>query len=124
MDLLAVFDLTATELVIFSYEGDSDIATKATRCPVFRALQRIGSIKVRVVPKTFPDGMEILETFRDEGAMIYFLDYFGTFGVRDARTIGFLLESRLLRDRDYLLITSCLTPRVVHQPNFMSIYTN
>lgn len=122
MDLLAVFDVTKTRLRIVSYEQDRTIADRARECPVVETLSKVKSVDLRIVFAGFPDGVELLHQFRSNSPFIYFLDYIGTFRRRDAETIHDLLASDLIRRGDYLLITSCLSPRIVKQQNFMAPY--
>jgi hypothetical protein len=124
MDLLAVFDLTQTRMRIVSYERDGAIARQARACPVFQALSRIPSLDVRVISATFPNGVDLLQKFRANTTFVYFLDYTGTFGKADSRYIHELLTLGLIREEDFLLITSCLSPRIVHQSGFMSRYAS
>lgn len=122
LDLLGVFDLTQTSVRVISFEQDPDVVRLARTCPVYQTLSRVKSVDVRVVFAAFPDGAEQLRKFRTPTPCIYFLDYTGTFRKKDADTIHHLLETGLLREGDFLLITSCLSPRIVNQATFMESY--
>ena len=120
MDLLGVFDLTRTEINVISYEHTPSIARAARKCPVYKAVSKISSIRIQIVPKRFPADLKIIRKARPEGPFIYFLDYTGTFSHADSRIIYLLLDQHLLMEGDHLMITSCLAPRVVNQERFMS----
>ena len=122
IDLLSVFDLTRTEMTILSFEESPQIAREAKSCPVFKALAKIPSIKLKIIRATFPAGIEFIRPFRDTSRFIYFLDYTGTFGHADSRALDALLQEELIRAGDFVMITSCLAPRVVRQPKFMERY--
>jgi len=122
LDLLGVFDLTQTSVKVISFEQDPDVVRLARTCAVYQTLARVKSVDVRVVFAAFPDGAEQLRKFRTPTPFIYFLDYTGTFRKKDGDTIHHLLETGLLREGDFLLITSCLSPRIVNQATFMEGY--
>jgi len=50
------------------------------------------------------------------------LDNFGTFAEKDSTNLTEMLNEGLLAAGDFLLITSCLSPRIVHQPSFMAAF--
>jgi hypothetical protein len=119
MDLISVFDVLKHKFRIISYEEDQMVAKRAQACPVGASLAKIPTIFVQVVPTAFFDNAAPLHSIRDSGRFIYFLDDTKTFREPQAEVILSLLASGLLREADWLLITSCLTPRVVRQANFM-----
>jgi hypothetical protein len=123
MDLLSVFNLTRSQVTILSYEESPAISQEARRSPVFRALSRVPSINIQIISARFPSDVELIQKLRGDDPFIYFLDYTGTFGRADTRAVQLLLENQLIRQDDFVLITSSLTPRVVNQPRFMSRYT-
>lgn len=119
MDLVAVFDIRHHKLNIVSYEENETKARQSEICPVAITLSRVSTISVEIVPAAFSENVRPLRTLRPSGPFIYFLDDTKTFRENHADTLLQLLKSALLREGDWLLITSCLTPRVVHQSRFM-----
>ena len=122
MDFVSVFDLRYHTLNIVSYEEHEDVAKRSRTCAVAVTLSKVSTVSIEIVPTVFCENASPLWPLRTSGTFIYFLDDTKTFGVRQADTLLELLRASLLRDGDWLLITSCLTPRVVHQPRFMSQY--
>jgi hypothetical protein len=119
MDLAAVFDLRSMRLHVISYEQDPSVARQSRECPVARTLSKVESIKIIIVPTEFPSRLERIAEVRKLGPIIYFLDGTGTFGSREGEAVSDLLDACLLLPGDYLLITSCMSPRIVHQQGFM-----
>lgn len=119
MDFLAVFDVKDHRLSIVSYEEDSAVATKSSTCPVATTLSQIETVSITVVSSPFFDQPSPLHQARDLGRFIYFLDDTKPFGALQAEKVEELLRSALLRDADFLLITSCITPRIMHQASFL-----
>ncbi len=119
MDLLSVFDVLKHKFRIISYEEDQMVAKRAQVCPVGASLAKIPTISVQVVPTAFFDNAAPLHAVRNSGRFIYFLDDTKTFREPQADVVLSLLASGLLCEADWLLITSCLTPRVVRQTGFM-----
>jgi hypothetical protein len=122
MDLVSVFDIRHLELRILSYEANDTVAVKSRTCPVAANLSRIDTVSVEIVSSPFGDNHRPIRSLRSKGSFIYFLDDTRTFSEPHAEILLELLRSELLLDGDYLLITSCLTPRVVNQPRFMHRY--
>lgn len=122
MDLVSVFDVRHLDLRVLSYEENESVAVKSRTCPVASSLSRIETVCVEIVPASFGDNHRPIRALRPEGNFIYFLDDTRTFREPHAEVLLDLLRSDLLREADFLLITSCLTPRVVHQPRFMRRY--
>jgi hypothetical protein len=120
MDLVAVFDIREHRLNIISYEENEAVAEASRVCPVAANLSRIATVSVAIVPTVFFENPAPLVALRESGPFIYFLDDTRTFREGQAETLLQLARDELLRPGDYLLITSCLTPRIVHQPSFMS----
>jgi hypothetical protein len=122
MDLVAVFDIRHHNLNIVSYEEHETIAKRSRTCAVAVTLSKVSTVSIEIVPTVFFENARPLRSLRSLGPFIYFLDDTKTFGDRQANMLLDLLRAGLLRDGDWLLITSCLTPRVVRQPRFMSQY--
>lgn len=122
MDLVSVFDIRQLELRVLSYEENDSVAVKSRTCPVAANLSRIDTVSVEIVSSPFGDNYRPIRALRSQGSFIYFLDDTRTFRELHAEVLLELLRSELLREGDYLLITSCLTPRVVNQPRFMRRY--
>jgi hypothetical protein len=122
MDFVGVFDIRHHNLNVVSYEEHEDIARKSCISAVAITLSKVSTISIEIVPTLFFENARRLRTLRPSGPFIYFLDDTKTFGDRQANTLLDLLTAGLLYDRDWLLITSCLTPRVVRQPRFMNRY--
>lgn len=119
LDLVSVFDVRRHRINIISYEEDDEVAERSRKCAVAATLSKINTIKIDIVPTAFLNVVEPLTNVRPEGPAIYFLDDTRTFGVTQTASLTSLLTQRLLTHGDWLLITSCLTPRVVHQGGFM-----
>jgi hypothetical protein len=119
MDLVSVFDIRRLKLRILSYEENDTVAVKSRTCPVAATLSRIDTVSVEIVSSALGDNHLPIRALRSQGRFIYFLDDTRTFREPHAEVLLELLRSELLRQGDYLLITSCLTPRVVNQPRFM-----
>jgi hypothetical protein len=122
MDLVAVFDIRHHKLNIVSYEEREDIAKRSRVCPVAVTLSKLSTISIEIVPTVFFENARPLRALRPSGPFLYFLDDTRIFGDRQANTLLDLLRAGLLYRGDWLLITSCLTPRVVRQARFMSRY--
>jgi hypothetical protein len=120
MDLVAVFDVRRQRLAIISYEQDGAVVESSQRCPVASTLSQIETVRVIIVPTAFFDQAAPLHELRATGRFIYFLDDTRPFSAIQANKLGELLRADLLRAGDFLLITSCITPRVMHQPKFMA----
>lgn len=120
MDLVAVFDVRRHKLAIISYEQDISIAEASQRCPVASTLSRIETVRVVIVPSTFFDQAAPLQELRHTGRFIYFLDDTRPFSTLQANKLGELLRAGFLHAGDFLLITSCITPRIMHQSKFMA----
>ncbi len=119
MDLVAVFDLHRIKLHVVSYEQDPDTADLAKKCPVASTLSNVAGVRIQVVPNEFPRDLERLITPSESSRAIYYLDYTGTFNDYRQETISELLDNGFINGGDFLLITSCLSPRIVHQGQFM-----
>lgn len=119
MDLVSVFDIRNHEFSIISYEQNKDRAIRSRSCPVASTLSRVETVNIEIVPSEFPENLRPLFKIRQSRRFVYFLDYTGNFARRQADTLTTLLNSTLLREDDFLLITSCLSPRIVHQSRFM-----
>ncbi len=124
MDLLAVFDVTKSKFFITSFERDEDVAASSKNCPVASTLSKINTVNILINPYEFPIGIEQLSSIRELNKFIYFLDYTGTYSEKDKDVLLDILNQGLLRKGDYLLVTSCLTPRIVHQPSFMKTHSS
>jgi len=122
MDLVAVFDIRQLGLRVLSYEENDSVALKSRRCPVAATLSRIETVSVEIVSSPFGDNHRPIRALRSQGSFVYFLDDTRTFREPQAEVLLELLRSELLRETDYLLVTSCLTPRVVNQTRFMHRY--
>jgi hypothetical protein len=122
MDLVSVFDIRHLKLRILSYEENDAVAVKSQTCPVAANLSRIDTVSVEIVSSSFGDNHRPIRALRSQGKFIYFLDDTRTFREPHAEVLLELLRAELVREGDYLLITSCLTPRVVNQPRFMRRY--
>jgi hypothetical protein len=119
MDLVAVFDIRQMDLSVVSYEEDTEVAGRARSCPVAANLSRISTITVEIVPTVFFENAKPLRTLRPRGRFIYYLDDTRTFRQHHSHMLLDLLRSGLLKEGDFILVTSCLTPRVVNQTRFM-----
>jgi hypothetical protein len=119
MDLVAVFDLRRTHLHVVSYERDLDTAEIARKCPVASTLSNVSGVRIQVVPNEFPRDIERIVTPNRSARAIYYLDYTGTFNDYRQEPLEELLENGFINDGDFLLITSCLNPRIVHRGRFM-----
>jgi hypothetical protein len=122
MDLVSVFDIRNLDLHVLSYEENDAVAVTSRTCPVAATLSRIDTIRIEIVPSPFGHNHQPLRALRSQGSFIYFLDDTKTFREPHAEVLLEMLRTELLREEDYLLITSCLTPRVVNQPRFMRRY--
>jgi hypothetical protein len=122
MDLVSVFDVRHLELHVLSYEENEAVAVKSRICPVASNLSKIYTVSVEIVPTAFFENARPLRSLRPRGNFIYFLDDTRTFREPQAEVLFELLRAELLLEGDFILITSCLTPRVVHQPRFMRRY--
>lgn len=122
MDLLCVFDIGSLELNVVSYEMDEEIARTAQRCAVTKTLNKVKTVSIEIMPIDFPSGIERYSRAKSMNTFVYFLDYTKTFSDGERQAIAQLLAADMLRAGDYLLVTSCLTPRVVHQARFMDAY--
>jgi hypothetical protein len=122
MDLVAVFDIRRNAISVFSFERDYAKATASKNCPVAATLSKVETMSVDIKNSDFPTGAEELDSRRSDGVFIYFLDYLGTFAEKDAAALTELLDGGLLLAGDFLLVTSCLSPRIVHQRGFMERY--
>jgi hypothetical protein len=120
MDLVAVFDIRQNRISVFSYEHQAEAASRAENSPVYQTLSQVSTVRIRIIPYPFPSRLSLLERLRQNKRFIYFLDHTGTFRSGDMENVLELLKRGLLQNNDYLLITSCLTPRVVNQPRFMA----
>ena len=119
MDLVSVFDIRYHRLNIVSYEARRNVAEKARICPVASTLSKLSTVSIDIVPTIFFENDKQLWSLRQSGPLIYFLDDTRVFGDSQANTLLDLLRAGLLHKGDWLLITSCLTPRVVRQSSFM-----
>jgi hypothetical protein len=119
VDLVMVLDLKSLRLNVFSYEHDAKVAARAGCCPVLTTLKKIPTVKIRIIESSFPDDVTLLKNLKRTHRFIYFLDFFGTFTERQAQYVGELVRAGLIVPEDFLLITSCLSPRIVHQEGFM-----
>lgn len=117
MDLVSVFDIRHLELHVVSYEENKAVAVKSRTCPVAATLSRIDTVSVEIDPSSFGDNHRVLRALRSKGSFIYFLDDTRTFREPQAEVLLELLRADLLRDGDYLLVTSCL--RYASHPQFM-----
>ncbi len=122
MDLVGVFNVRDHEIGIISYEHDTDLAQRSQECPVATTLSKVKTITIDIIPAQFPSALEKLEAIRSDCTFVYFLDYTGTFKDKEANDLEYLLDSGLMRIGDFLLVTSCLTPRVIHNQNIMGKY--
>jgi hypothetical protein len=120
MDLVAVFDVRKHRLTVISYEQDTDIAELSLTCPVASTLSRIETVRIRVVPTPFFDQASPLLDARAEGRFIYYLDDTKPFSSLQAAKFAELLRMELLKEGDFLLATSCITPRIMHQSTYLS----
>lgn len=117
LDLLYVFDVGKFKLRVLSYEDDANVVEVARRCPVARTLTKVPTVEVEIVPRHFPSG---ISAYRRSEPFIYFLDYLCVFREPERQTVESLLTSGMLKTGDFLIVTSCLTPRVAHQEDFMA----
>ena len=122
MDLVAVFNIRQHQINIVSYEQDEQVAADSRVRPVAATLSRVATVSIDIVPTEFFENSAPLHKLRGNSRFIYFLDYTGTFGSRQADSLTDLLSDGLLLDQDYLMITSCISPRIVRQPRFMLLY--
>jgi hypothetical protein len=122
MDLVSVFNVREHEIGIVSYEQDHGTAIACRSSPVATTLSRIGTVSVDIIIAQFPSSLERLHELRPNRTFVYFLDYTGTFKDNEAATFLELLESGLLRAHDFVLITSCLSARVLHNERLMTKY--
>jgi hypothetical protein len=124
IDLVCVFDVRKTQLSVISFEMNADLATRSNTCAVAEALRRMDSFSLQVVPHEIQDiHFGPMHGRQNARPFLYFLDYTDPFGIGHRDTLVSLLSSASLRAGDYLLITSCLTPRVLHQDGFMNDFT-
>src|ERR1700675_2514005 len=119
MDLVSVFHIRHHKFGIVSYEESETVVERARVCPVARSLAKLPTFSVKIVPTPFFENASPLHEARASGQFIYFFDDTKTFRETHANTIMSLLRANLLLQHDWLLITSCLTPRVVRQASFM-----
>ncbi|BDU70858.1 hypothetical protein [Mesoterricola silvestris] len=119
MDLLAVFDLRKRKFLAFSFELEEDLAQKANNCVVAKALRLTKRVHISVIQGDFAIDFGKLGERQAGQNFIFFLDYTECFAQRHQGAIESLLKFNLLRAGDFLIITSCLVPRVMHQPTFM-----
>ncbi|HMG73679.1 MAG TPA: hypothetical protein VK582_09270 [Pyrinomonadaceae bacterium] len=123
MDLVAVFGISSlNRMSVFSFERDSEKALASQSCPVATTLSKVETVSVNIKNSEFPVGCDELYSDHRDGRFIYFLDYPGTFAEKDAVSLTELLDAGLLLSGDFFLITSCLSPRIVHQSSFMERY--
>ena len=122
MDLVSVFCVADHHLRIVSYEHDEETAASCQVGAVATTLSLVDSLSVDIVVSAFPTTTERLNALRSMGPFVYFLDYTGTFRENESQDLYSLMDAGLLRDGDFLLITSCLTPRVIHNQRIMAKY--
>jgi len=122
MDLLAVVELRGLHLRIVSYEMKLEWAVYSRTCSVATTLSKLDRVNVDIVPDVFPGDYELLYNYCRSHRNIYFLDYKGTYSKRNADILLELLDQKVLREGDYFLITSCISPRIVHQATFMQSF--
>src|SRR5262249_26255058 len=113
MDLVGVFDIRNQNLNVISYEENERVAATSRTCAVATTLAKVSTVSVEIVPTVFFENSKQLRALRTMGPFIYFLDDTKTFGEHQATTLTELLQAELLRQGDWLLITSSL--RVVYQ---------
>lgn len=122
MDLVGVFSIREHDIAIVSYEHDQRRAEASQSCAVATTLSQVETITIDIVPTSFPVTVDRIQAIRRGRQMIYFLDHTGTFREKEAAGLDTLLDAELLRAGDFLLVTSCLTPRVMHNANIMAKY--
>jgi hypothetical protein len=120
MDLVSVFDIREQRLNVVSFEEDHGVAARSRTCAVATTLSKVPTISIEIVPAVFSDNVRRLRQLRTQGPFIYFLDDTKTFREHQANNIVELLQAALLRQGDWLLVTSSL--RVVYQSRFMNKY--
>jgi len=101
-----------------------DVAARARECVVARALKKVETFDLEVVPRLIgADSLEPIEAKRKSEPCITFLDFLNPFSEANQDVVFSLLRSGCLRPKDFLLVTSSLTERVLHQPTFMDSYS-
>lgn len=119
MDLVFVFDVSEQELNVISYEVDPEAAKYSQSAPVTKTLSRLRDVSIDIVNAEFPSRLDLLRRYRGGSQFIVFLDYTKVFSEKEAVDVQTLLSEDLLKSNDFLLITSCINPRVVNQDGFM-----
>jgi len=122
LDLVNVFSIREYRISIFSYEKNHAHASITEKSDVGRVLSLFDGITVNTIQGQFPCKQELLVGVRHQGPFLYFLDYTKTFSEHKAEEVASLADYDLLRPGDYLLITCCVSPRIVHQRRFMAQY--
>jgi len=122
LDFVSVFDIRRFRLNVISYEQDHEIAQKSQSCPIASTLSQIETVRVIIVPTPFFDVATPLYELRENSRFIYFLDDTKPFSRHQASKIEDLTREGLLRHGDFMLITSCITPRIMHQKSYMDQY--
>jgi hypothetical protein len=122
MDLVSVFNIRQHVIRVVCFEHDEATAEACRCCPVATTLSQVDTVTIEIIVAQFPSMLDRLHAMRAIGPFIYFLDYTGTFKQSEADSVSTLLESRLVLPGDFVLITSCLSPRIVHNDRFMARY--
>lgn len=115
LDMALVFDVTAYEISCVTYEKEKKQARAAAASPVAKTLNRIETVSVRVVRGDINSSFSHIKDVRPRALCIYFLDYTKVVTDADVDVVTHLVDENLLREGDYLLVTSSLTPRVTRQ---------
>lgn len=120
LDLLVSLDPKRFAVDAFSYEQDRTLFNEANDSPVYRQLNRLGSVNIELVRGWFPNAYLETDFMRSNAqTAIYYLDWKEVFAARHAEDIAEIFKFNLINSGDYLLITSCLNERVVNQSKFL-----
>jgi hypothetical protein len=85
----------------------------------------MSSFSLDVVPRAIGyDSLDPVENAQNKRPFIFFLDFFTPFSELNQSVVYSLLTSGCLRPGDYLMVTSSLTQRVLHQQNFMNRFVS
>ena len=69
------------------------------------------------------DSLDVVARLNDRRPFIYYLDFLNPFREYNQTLVSELISTESLRPNDFLLITSSLTERVMHQASFMDGHT-
>jgi len=108
--------------VISSRTGPGSCSWQHSSCVARIRFPASGSLQLDVLAERFPGALQHLDALRGRGPFLYFLDYTNVFGYRETLDIADIFRGGLIRSGDFVMITSCVSPRIVRQPRFLHKY--